>query len=68
MEGHMHGILQGIKSTKPKEKQPLQTNPTVPEEPLQKEHDVFVKIIDLKETIYTNQTGKFPYLSIKGNR
>ena len=46
MEGRMHGIRQGIKSNQPKEKQPLPTNPSVPQEPLQKEHDVFVKIID----------------------
>ena len=68
MEGHMNDIHQGIKSTQPKDKQPLPTTPSVPQEPLQKEHDVFFKIIDLKETVYTYQTGKFTYLSSKGNR
>ena len=29
---------------------------------------MFVKVVDLKETMYTDQTGKFPYLSSKGNR
>ena len=28
---------------------------------------MFVKIIDLKETVYTNQTGQFTYLSRKDN-
>ena len=29
---------------------------------------MFVKVVDLKEVMYTNQTGKFPFLSSKGNR
>ena len=29
---------------------------------------MFTKVIDLKETMYSDQTGKFPYLSSKGNR
>ena len=40
----------------------------VPQDPIKKEHDIFIQIVDLKETIYTDQTGKFPYLSSKGNR
>ena len=36
MEGHMYDIRQGIKSTQPKEKQPLPTTPSVPQETLQK--------------------------------
>ena len=27
-----------------------------------------MKILDLKETIYTDQTGQFPFTSSKGNR
>ena len=68
MEGHMNNIHQGIKSTQPKDKQPLPTTPSVSQEPMQKEHDVFLKTIDLKETVYTNQIGQLTYLSIKGNR
>ena len=29
---------------------------------------MFTKVNDLKETMYSDQTGKFPYLSSKGNR
>ena len=29
---------------------------------------MFVKVVDLKENIYTDQTVKFPYLSSKGMR
>ena len=28
---------------------------------------MFINIVDLKEVMYTDQTGKFPYLSSKGN-
>ncbi|KAL7537341.1 hypothetical protein ACHAWF_005737, partial [Thalassiosira exigua] len=63
-EGHMHAQRQGIKSTK---KQKLEKEKSVAKaQP--KEHDIFLKIVDLQETIYTDQTGQFPYLSSKGNR
>ena len=29
---------------------------------------MFIKALDLKETIHSDQTGKFPYLSSKGKR
>jgi len=35
---------------------------------MKKKHDICVKVFDLQETIYTDQTGQFPYLSSKGNR
>ena len=72
--GHMKGERQGLRSTsewtqKVKAlKAELKKKKFVPQEPIKKEHDIFIKVIDLKETIYTDQTGKFPYLSSKGNR
>ncbi|KAL7547782.1 hypothetical protein ACHAWF_012589 [Thalassiosira exigua] len=60
----MHGQRQGIRSTKQKEPPQEETAP----KPSKKEHDIYVKVVDLQETIYTDQTGKFPYLSSKGNR
>ena len=36
--------------------------------PIDKEHDVFLKIDEPSETMYTDQTGAFPVTSIKGNR
>ncbi|KAL7525440.1 hypothetical protein ACHAWF_004304, partial [Thalassiosira exigua] len=65
-EGHMHGRRQGIKSTKKRLSEQNASEPKV--EPKAKEHDIFIQIVDLQETIYTDQTGKFPYLSSKGNR
>ena len=35
---------------------------------MKKEHDVYVKILDLKGIIYTNQTRKIPFMLSKGNR
>ena len=67
MAGHMHGIRQGIKLTKARDaKLEEETNATT--EPVKKEHDIMVKVVDLQETIYTDQTGMFPYLSSRGNR
>ena len=39
-----------------------------PPEPKKRRGDVFVKIWDTKEKIYTDQTGGFPFQSNKGNR
>ena len=36
--------------------------------PKQKQNDIYTTVIDLKEEIHTDQTGKFPHLSSKGNR
>ena len=68
MGGHRHSIRQGIKSTQPKEKQPLPSTPSLLREPLQKEHNMFIKIADLKETVYTDQTRQFPYPSSNRNK
>ena len=38
-----------------------------PKVAMKKEHDVYVKVLDLKETIYTDQIGQFPFTSSKGN-
>ena len=33
-----------------------------------KQHDIFVVTYDLREMMYTDQTGKFPYISSRGNK
>ena len=35
--------------------------------PKQKQNDIYTTVIDLKEEIHTDQTGKFPHLYSKGN-
>ena len=61
----MKGLRQGLCSTKEKVEM---ENDKHPKEAIKKEHDVYVKVLDLKETIYTNQTGQFPFTSSEGNR
>ena len=66
----MQGINQDIRSTKVK-KQPLTfqlDNGETLTIPLQKHQDIYIKINDAKETMYTNQTGAFPVTSKKGNK
>ena len=65
----MRGIKQSIRSTK-ENKQPFTyqlNNGETLTIPLQKHQDIYVKINDMKETMYTNQTGAFPVTSKKGN-
>ena len=64
----MRSIKQGICLTKIK-KEP--TKITLHDNeiltiPLKKHHDVYVRINKAKETIYSDQTGRFPITSIKG--
>ena len=33
-----------------------------------KENDIIIEVYDPKETMYTDQTGKFPHVSSQGNR
>jgi hypothetical protein len=63
-EGHMRQRREGVRSTK-KRHPPTSDVPVVP---LRKESDVMIHVYDLKETVYTDQTGRFPFCSSKGNR
>ena len=60
----MKGLRQGLRSTKKVESK----KEGQPQQALKKEHDVYVKFIDLEEEIYTDQTGQSPSTSSKGNR
>ncbi|MCP4746067.1 MAG: hypothetical protein GY874_07980, partial [Desulfobacteraceae bacterium] len=59
-KGHMKGQRQGLRSTT--------DAPPKPTQPPKKRHETFMKVIDMRETMYTDQTGKFPYLSSRGNQ
>ena len=60
----MRQLKQGQRSTKT-----LETNiEEILDVPMKKESDVMVKIYKVRETIYTDQTGKFPFCSSKGNK
>ena len=66
-KGHMKAQRQGVRSTKEKEKS---TDSEENKSPAagKREKDVFIKIWDTKEKMFTDQTGKFPYQSVNGNR
>lgn len=59
--GHMNHQRQSVRLTKPKE--PTLEEPDATQEVGKKERYVYLEIVDLwdlKSTIYTDQTGKFP--------
>ena len=64
LEGHIRGQRQGFCSTRERREQEPHEDKT----PKGKENDIYVIVIDLKEEIHTDQTGKFPNLSSKVNR
>ena len=36
--------------------------------PIKKENDIIIEVYKPKETMYTDHTGNFPYVSSEGNR
>ena len=64
-KGHMRQAKQGIRSTKEKVSMPSGNSEAVPRV---KQHDIYVRVDQVKDKIYTDQTGKFPITSSKGNK
>ncbi len=70
-KGNMKQQRQGFRSTKAED---VNSTPAAPEtpsdppEPKTRHNDVYVKVWDVKEKIFTEQTGKSPYQSTSGNR
>ena len=60
--GHMRGQRQGVRSTK------VKIEPEAEEATKIKEHDIHITVYDPKEVMYTDQTGKFPHVSSRGNK
>ncbi len=75
--GHMQGQCQGVQSTRPFDAPGATNNPntldiTVPvNDPAPTAHivahDVLIRVINLKDTMYMDQTGHFPFVSSLGN-
>jgi hypothetical protein len=63
-KGHMKKQRQNVRSTKIQEK----TNTDQNKPPPRKMHDVYVKIFNAKEAVYTDQTGRFPANSSRGHK
>eukprot|EP00804_Cyclotella_cryptica_P007766 CCRYP_001371-RA/>CCRYP_001371-RA protein AED:0.39 eAED:0.39 QI:0/0/0/1/1/1/2/0/283 len=56
-QGHMKNQRQGVRSTK-QLVQPIAPPPTHPQQ-----NDIYIKSYDTNNTLYTDQTGKFPHVS-----
>ena len=68
-QGHMKSQRQGVRSTSSNEKEKDQNEEENSLSQAGKKHkDVFVKVWDTQSKIFTDQTGKFPYQSVAGNR
>jgi hypothetical protein len=75
--GHIQGQCQGVQSTCPIDAPVANNNANLPNitapvtDPLPTAHivahDVLIWIIDLKDTLYTDQMGRFPFVSSLGN-
>ena len=63
--GHLDTTRKNLRSTKPKHEDDEWTL-TLKSHISNKTHDFFHKVVDLKNTIYTDQTGKFRVRSISG--
>jgi hypothetical protein len=63
----MNQTCKNVRSTKPK-RQPLEVCNTAALLKGQKVQDVFVKTYDVRETIFSDQTGKLPTRSQRGNK
>eukprot|EP00804_Cyclotella_cryptica_P013343 CCRYP_005115-RA/>CCRYP_005115-RA protein AED:0.46 eAED:0.46 QI:0/0/0/1/0/0/2/0/94 len=59
-QGHMKNQRQGFRSTKQRV-QPNVLPPTLPQQ-----NDIYIKTYDSSNTLYTDQTGKFPHVSSRG--
>ena len=69
-QGHMRSIKQGVRSTKQKKEPESVTlaDGTEMKLPLKKHQDIFIRVREAKDTIYTDQTGAFPVQSRSGNK
>ena len=64
--GHMTRQRQNICSTKPKPVPLTNVDSTLLHQV--QERDVFIKVVDMKNTLYTDQTGRFSTTSQSGNQ
>eukprot|EP00804_Cyclotella_cryptica_P002817 CCRYP_009355-RA/>CCRYP_009355-RA protein AED:0.29 eAED:0.33 QI:0/0/0/1/0.66/0.5/4/0/552 len=65
-QGHMRSQRQGVRSTKTTLQAPA--NPPSHTAPSLPHHDIYIKTYATRDTVYTDQTGKFPHLSSRGHR
>ena len=64
--GHLNQTRKNVRSTKPKPV-PFETSKSNQLRG-KKIQDIYLKVYDVKETVYTDQTGQFPQRSHSGNK
>ena len=67
-KGHMRQVRQGVRSTKKKLSVAEEKDNSNKNVPLRKYHEIYVQIDQVRDTIYTDQTGKFPITSLRGHK
>jgi hypothetical protein len=65
-QGHMRSQRQGVRSTKTAPR--TTAGMTALATPSHTQHDIYIKTYDTHDTVYSDQTGKFPHTSSRGNR
>ena len=63
-KGHLKKQRQNVRSTKVK----LESEPDETEQQQKKHREIYVKIYNVRDTMYTDQTGNMPVVSNRGNR
>lgn len=67
-KGHMKKQRQGVRSTRIKEKSGSNDTSFIESSPPKKLKDVYVKLFNVSETMHSDQTGRFPATSSRGNQ
>ena len=65
-KGHLNQTRKNVRSTKPKP-MPLETSDTTTLRG-KKQRDVYTRVYDVRSTIFSDQTGRFPTRSQSGNK
>jgi hypothetical protein len=65
-KGHMNQTRKNVRSTKPKAK-PMEDHKST-ELRGKKVRDIYTKVYDVRETVFSDQTGQFPTRSQRGNK
>jgi hypothetical protein len=67
-KGHMQGQCQGVWSTKRMESTLANDDKDLDSPSHDSKRDVLITVFNLRSTMYTDQTGKFPHISSHGNQ
>jgi hypothetical protein len=67
-KGHKQGQHQGVQSTKKTESTLAKDDKDLDAPPHNSKRDVLITVYNLRNMMYTDQTGKFPYISSLGNQ